>query len=51
MVNDKIVIYGVCVYNLKNIDVMIFCDKMVVVIGLFGFGKSLLVFDMFYVEG
>lgn len=44
-------IYGVCVYNLKNIDVMILWDKFVVVIGLFGFGKSFLVFDILYVEG
>lgn len=51
MVNEKIVIWGVWVYNLKNIDVMIFKNKLVVIMGLFGFGKFFLVFDILYVEG
>lgn len=52
MIDSKyIFIKGVRVNNLKNIDVNIFCNKLVVIIGFFGFGKLLFVFDIFYVEG
>jgi excinuclease ABC subunit A len=48
---DKIVIRGAREHNLKNIDVTIPRDKMVVVTGLSGSGKSSLVFDTIYAEG
>lgn len=51
MVMDFICICGVWMYNFKNIDFDLFCDKFIVIIGLFGLGKFLLVFDMIYVEG
>ena len=40
MANDKIVIHGARAHNLKNVDVTIPRDKMVVVTGLSGSGKS-----------
>ncbi|MDR0921137.1 MAG: excinuclease ABC subunit UvrA [Lactobacillales bacterium] len=51
MKNDKIVIHGARAHNLKNIDVEIPRDKMVVVTGLSGSGKSSLAFDTLYAEG
>lgn len=48
---ENIEVWGVCMYNLKDISLIIFCDKLIVIIGLFGLGKLFLVFDMFYVEG
>lgn len=51
MANDKIVIHGARAHNLKNIDVTIPRDKMVVVTGLSGSGKSSLAFDTLYAEG
>ena len=51
MANDKIVIKGARAHNLKNIDVTIPRDKMVVVTGLSGSGKSSLAFDTLYAEG
>ena len=42
---DKIVIHGARAHNLKNIDVEIPRDKLVVVTGLSGSGKSSLAFD------
>jgi len=51
MPNDKIVIHGARAHNLKNIDVTIPRDKMVVVTGLSGSGKSSLAFDTLYAEG
>lgn len=48
---DKIVVRGAREHNLKNIDVTIPRDKMVVVTGLSGSGKSSLVFDTIYAEG
>ena len=48
---DKIVIKGARVHNLKNIDVEIPRDKLVVVTGLSGSGKSSLAFDTIYAEG
>ena len=49
--NDKIVIKGAKVHNLKNIDLEIPRDKLVVVTGLSGSGKSSLAFDTLYAEG
>lgn len=51
MVNDKIVIHGARAHNLKDIDVTIPRDKLVVVTGLSGSGKSSLAFDTLYAEG
>lgn len=48
---DKIIIRGAREHNLKNIDVTIPRDKLVVVTGLSGSGKSSLVFDTIYAEG
>jgi len=49
--NDKIVIKGAKVHNLKNISLEIPRDKLVVVTGLSGSGKSSLAFDTLYAEG
>ncbi|WP_423367648.1 excinuclease ABC subunit UvrA [Melissococcus plutonius] len=51
MANDKINIHGARVHNLKNIDVMIPRDQMVIITGLSGSGKSSLAFDTIYAEG
>ena len=51
MAKDNIVIKGARVHNLKNIDVTIPRDKLVVVTGLSGSGKSSLAFDTIYAEG
>ncbi|TLQ03423.1 excinuclease ABC subunit UvrA [Pediococcus stilesii] len=51
MANDKIIIHGARAHNLKNIDVTIPRDKLVVVTGLSGSGKSSLAFDTLYAEG
>ncbi len=51
MANEKIVIKGACEHNLKNIDVEIPRDKLVVFTGLSGSGKSSLAFDTIYAEG
>lgn len=51
MSNDQIVIHGARAHNLKNIDVTIPRDKLVVVTGLSGSGKSSLAFDTLYAEG
>ena len=48
---DKIVVYGAREHNLKNIDVTIPRDKLVVLTGLSGSGKSSLAFDTIYAEG
>ncbi len=42
---DKIVVHGAREHNLKNVNVTIPRDKLVVVTGLSGSGKSSLVFD------
>ena len=49
--NDKIVIKGAKEHNLKNIDIEIPRDKLVVITGLSGSGKSSLAFDTLYAEG
>ena len=48
---DKIEIRGARVHNLKNIDLSIPRDKLVVLTGLSGSGKSSLAFDTVYAEG
>lgn len=48
---DKLVIHGARAHNLKDIDVEIPRDKLVVVTGLSGSGKSSLAFDTIYAEG
>ena len=48
---NQLVLKGVRVHNLKNIDVTIPRDKMVVFTGLSGSGKSSLAFDTLYAEG
>ena len=48
---DKIVIKGAREHNLKNIDLEIPRNKLVVVTGLSGSGKSSLAFDTIYAEG
>ncbi len=49
--NDKIIIKGAKEHNLKNINVEIPRDKLVVITGLSGSGKSSLAFDTLYAEG
>ena len=49
--NDKIVIRGARENNLKNVDLTIPRDKLVVFTGLSGSGKSSLAFDTIYAEG
>ena len=49
--NDKITIKGAKEHNLKNIDLEIPRDKLVVITGLSGSGKSSLAFDTLYAEG
>ena len=48
---DKLIIRGARAHNLKNINVEIPRDKLVVVTGLSGSGKSSLAFDTIYAEG
>ncbi len=49
--NDKIVIHGAREHNLKNIDLEIPRDKLIVFTGLSGSGKSSLAFDTIYADG
>jgi excinuclease ABC subunit A len=49
--NNSIIIKGAREHNLKNIDVTIPRDKLVVITGLSGSGKSSLAFDTIYAEG
>jgi excinuclease ABC subunit A len=51
MPQDKIIIRGAREHNLKNIDVTIPRDKLVVITGLSGSGKSSLAFDTIFAEG
>ena len=48
---DSISIRGAKVHNLKNIDVSLPRNKLVVITGLSGSGKSSLAFDTIYAEG
>ncbi|HZE86656.1 MAG TPA: excinuclease ABC subunit UvrA [Methylomirabilota bacterium] len=48
---DKITVKGACEHNLKNIDLEIPKNKLVVLTGLSGSGKSSLAFDTIYAEG
>jgi len=51
MATDKIIVRGARQHNLKNIDVEIPRNQMVVITGLSGSGKSSLAFDTIYAEG
>ncbi|KYD09559.1 hypothetical protein B4102_1957 [Heyndrickxia sporothermodurans] len=51
MAKDKIIVQGARAHNLKNIDVTIPRDQLVVLTGLSGSGKSSLAFDTIYAEG
>lgn len=51
MSNDKIIIKGARIHNLKNVDVEIPKNKFTVITGLSGSGKSSLAFDTIYAEG
>src|SRR5512136_2108350 len=48
---DSIIVRGAREHNLKNIDVIIPRDKLVVITGVSGSGKSSLAFDTIYAEG
>jgi excinuclease ABC subunit A len=49
--DEKIIVHGARVHNLKNIDVEIPRNKLTVITGLSGSGKSSLAFDTIYAEG
>jgi excinuclease ABC subunit A len=49
--HDKIIVRGAREHNLKNVDLEIPRDKLVVITGLSGSGKSSLAFDTIYAEG
>ena len=49
--NEEINVLGARVHNLQNIDVTIPRNKLVVITGLSGSGKSSLAFDTIYAEG
>src|SRR5574340_224928 len=51
MSTDKIIIKGARVHNLKNIDLELPRNKLIVITGLSGSGKSSLAFDTLYAEG
>ena len=51
MAEEKIVIRGAREHNLKNIDVTLPRNKLVVISGLSGSGKSSLAFDTLFAEG
>mgnify|MGYP000443022633 FL=1 len=51
MRQKKLIVKGACEHNLKNVDVEIPRDKLVVFTGLSGSGKSSLAFDTIYAEG
>jgi excinuclease ABC subunit A len=51
LAEDKIIVRGARVHNLKNIDVDIPRDSLTVITGLSGSGKSSLAFDTIYAEG
>ena len=49
--NESIEVFGARVHNLKNIDISIPKNKLVVITGISGSGKSSLAFDTIYAEG
>src|SRR5574344_232915 len=49
--NNKLVIKGAREHNLKNIDIVLEKDKLIVISGLSGSGKSSLAFDTIFAEG
>ena len=51
MAHDWVAVRGARVHNLKNIDVDLPRDQLVVITGLSGSGKSSLAFDTIYAEG
>lgn len=51
MTNDKIIIKGANEHNLKNVDIVLPRNKMIVFTGISGSGKSSLAFDTIYAEG
>ena len=51
MSNDQLIIRGAREHNLKNVDLTVPRDKLVVFTGLSGSGKSSLAFDTIYAEG
>jgi len=51
MAEEKLVVKGARVHNLKNIDVEMPRDQLIVITGLSGSGKSSLAFDTIYAEG
>jgi len=51
MAEEKLIVKGARVHNLKNIDVEMPRDQMIVITGLSGSGKSSLAFDTIYAEG
>ena len=51
MPSDRIVVHGAREHNLKNIDLEIPRDRLIVITGLSGSGKSSLAFDTIYAEG
>jgi len=51
MTRDKIIIRGAREHNLKNIDIDIPRDKLIIITGISGSGKSSLAFDTIYAEG
>jgi excinuclease ABC subunit A len=50
-VSDKLVIRGAREHNLRNVDLVLPRDKLIVFTGLSGSGKSSLAFDTIYAEG
>ena len=51
MAHEKIIIRGAREHNLKNVNIEIPRDKLIVFTGLSGSGKSSLAFDTLYAEG
>ena len=51
MANDKIVIKGAREHNLKNVNLPLPREKLIVMTGLSGSGKSSLAFDTIYADG
>ena len=49
--NDKLIIRGACEHNLNNVDLELEKNKLIVVSGLSGSGKSSLAFDTIFAEG